>query len=226
VLSFVIAALCLSATAPAPQAAPATEQFGPATTEKPGRGNGVTVLLVVSGIIIFAYAAMTATVGVWSKTVLDWGPRELSLAFAVTGGMSVLAQILVASRLRPYVEDVTVVWIAGLAMGAGFIALAALPGQIGTVAIMAVIGFSTAIAFTCVQYLILSHAPVRQVGKIAGVGQSVVGIARIFGPATGGLCLTYLGVSSPFFLGALLAVTAAAALLRFRQSIRMRFSTS
>ena len=81
------------------------------------------------------------------------------------------------------------------------------------------------VAITCVQYLILSHAPVRTIGKVAGFGQSVVGIARIFGPAAGGLCLTYLGISSPFFLGAGLAGAAVIALLRFRQTIRMRYST-
>ena len=128
-------------------------------------------------------------------------------------------------RLRPFAEDVTLVWLAGLGMGVGFVALAALPDQIGTVAIMAWIGFCTAIAFTCVQYLMLSRAPAPMVGKVAGLGQSIVGIARIVGPAAGGLCLTYLGISSPFFLGAGLAATAVIALLRFRQTIRMRFST-
>lgn len=227
VLSFAVAALVLAPNAPAPKAAvgSADEAYGRKTRERPSRDHGISVLLVVSGIIIFAYAAMTATVGVWSKAALGWGPRELSLAFAVTGGTSVLAQVIVASRLRAYVEDVTVVWLAGLGMGVGLVALATLPDQVGTVAIMALIGFSTAVAITCVQYLILSHAPVRTIGKVAGFGQSVVGIARIFGPAAGGLCLTYLGISSPFFLGAGLAGAAVIALLRFRQTIRMRYST-
>ena len=173
-----------------------------------GLGSSCGLMLAAIATFALAYAIVDGTLGVWSNAVLRWRADDLALAFLVTGAAAGLTQaFLVAPACRRFGER-AVTCGSAVAMLAGLLLLAGLPGSANAMLAMALLGAGVATGSSCLTSLISQAAPEGAQGSLMGLTQSSLSLARILGPLWGGFALQNLGLSWPFATAAVLVLVA------------------
>jgi DHA1 family tetracycline resistance protein-like MFS transporter len=168
----------------------------------------VSRALIVTLLLTSAFAAAESTFGLWAQHRFGWGPRQLSLCFAIVAITAALAQGFVTGRLtRRYGEAIMLA--SGLAIIA--LTLAAQPfgqGVTRTVVLLALTVFGQALALPNITALISRATPADRQGSVLGLNMSLGALARAAGPAAGGALFSIVGVNAPLFAAALLLAPA------------------
>lgn len=166
--------------------------------------------LLASTLVSFsAFSAMQSTQGLWAEARFGWGPHELGLFSAFSGGIMAVCQMFLVGRWVRRAGEVNTM-TAGLLMTAtAFVIMAFTPG-----AGLAILGIAiVSVGFPSVQpsatALISRTTSLDRQGAVMGVNAAAGAMARIAGPVAGGLLFSEIGAYAPFLFASLGLVPAA-----------------
>lgn len=157
----------------------------------------------------FAGSAMWSVLGLWGDAVFDWGAREFGLWMACTGIAAATSQGLLAGMLvRRVGAGATIA--GGLTFSAACVlAMAAAPWDwlAGSLLIASVVGH--AVWQPATTSLVSRSAPADRQGAILGAGSASGSLARVAGPAMGGVIFSTIGPAAPIVFSGLFMLPAA-----------------
>lgn len=149
-----------------------------------------------------AIAAMESTLGLLTLEKFGWGLSEISLGFVYIGVVATLNQGFLVRRLLPRLGERATLKL-GLALTGVGLALIGFSNSLPVLAVAITI-FSLGYGFINPSILgsisLLTDSASQ--GKALGATQGTASLGRIFGPLLGGWSFGYLGISSPYLLGA------------------------
>ncbi len=166
-------------------------------------------LLVLWGIVPFAFSGYTVILPLHAGTAFGWRERELGYFFAVVGFTAALVQGYVFGKLvRRFGERALVqVGTVGMAVSIGVVPW--LATSAGLYAWTIGLAFSNSIAAPALTGLVSIYAGPAEQGSILGAAQSISALGRMTGPATfgavydaAGAPAAFLGVSGAMLAGA------------------------
>ncbi|MBV8977599.1 MAG: MFS transporter [Alphaproteobacteria bacterium] len=177
---------------------------------------------VIARLMLVMFLAGSAFMGIefvfslWSAARFGWTTREVGLAFAVTGVVAVICQLLVTGRVSRRFGEANVLAL-GMALTTAAISLLPFAHGAWVVALLAFSAFGQSIAGPNISALISRHAAAEHQGQYLGLNNAAGALARLTGPFMAGLAFANVGVNAPFFLAGLLV---APAILLARQARR------
>ena len=166
------------------------------------------LLLVVYFIVIAGFSSFEATFALFSERRFGFNASTIGYIFAFVGVVLAVVQGLVVGRAVRLVGENRVMPLAILviALGLSLVPLAgsvpALVAACGTLAVG--MGFNSPSMVSLISRL----SDRNDQGGILGVSQSLASLARIVGPAWGGLVFDRFGIVFPFISGAALMMVA------------------
>ncbi len=165
-------------------------------------------VVMISFIVVIGFAGIEATYGLWTEARFGWGPREIGIAFMVTGLMGAVFQGWLCGRLaRIYGEARTLT--AGLVfMLIGLVVQGAAPTWQVSVVGFAFVCLGQSICFPNISALISRASPPDRQGEMLGLNMSGMALARIVGPVMAGQMFSLVAVGAPFAVSALLILPA------------------
>jgi len=159
-------------------------------------------------ISTFAFANMEATLVLLTEHKFGFNAAQNGWLFTFIGFIMVLTQGGLIGRLsKKYGESRLI--SAGCVIVALGLFLTPLT-QMTTVLYLAcaLLAIGSGITTPSNQSMISKLSPAEEVGGVMGVGQSLSTLGRILGPVVGGAAFQYLGMSSPYVIGAAFMLTA------------------
>lgn len=175
---------------------------------------GRVILLMF--LATFVFAALESTFAMWSRRAYGWGPEQNGYLFAFVGVLSAIIQGgLVGRMARRFGEPSLVVQgAASLAIGVCLIPFATqLPVLL---AAMVVAGYGFSIMTPSLNSLVSLQTNEEEQGGALGISRSASTLARVAGPAWGGMLFSVLGRDWPYFGGAIVMVVVVLLALRLR----------
>jgi MFS family permease len=148
----------------------------------------------------WTFALLTLERVGWSEAA--GGARLNGYVFGLVGVIAAITQGALMGRLTRRFGERTLVR-AGLAiLVVGFVGLAAVNSVALLVAASAAIALGNSLCTPALSALVSRATPADLQGSVLGVLQSLGALARVFGPACGGLLFDHLGSPWPFLVGA------------------------
>lgn len=166
------------------------------------------VLLFITLAMITAQALMEQVFALWSKGLLDWGPREVGLTFGAVGLIAAGLQGGATGRLtarfgeRPLLAAGLCLFIVGL----GGLTMASSSAM--AIASLAVLAVGSGLAGPALQTLVSFQAEPESRGAVQGLQQSASALGRVLGPLAAGPAFDTIGHTAPFMIGAGLVLIA------------------
>jgi DHA1 family tetracycline resistance protein-like MFS transporter len=167
-------------------------------------------LLAIFFLTILAFAGMESTFALWAMAQFGWGPAQTGYLFTYVGLLSAVMQGGLIGRLtaRFGEERLLVAGLASIAAGLLILPLARdLP-----VLLVATAGLALGMGAMqpSLNSLISRRAGAEEQGEVMGVAQSIASLSRVLGPLFAGALFAGLGRDSPFLVGMVLVIAAAA----------------
>ena len=147
----------------------------------------IPLILALQFVATFAFAAFESTLSLLTQRQWGYDERHNGYIFTFIGLVLVVAQGGVVRRYMPKVGELTFVVAGSLLMAVGLagVAWAGGLGVLLTSLAVAVLGF--AMVSPSLASLLSRRTPQETQGEVLGVGQSMLSLARIFGPIAGNL---------------------------------------
>ncbi len=171
----------------------------------------LTISLLIFFLSTFAFANMEATIVLLTRQKFNFSPFENSIMFTYIGLLIVFVQGGMIHRLakkygeKHLIAAGTILVFFGLAL----IPFAPLfPNLILLATALALLAFGSGINNPSNQSLLSKLAPQENMGGVLGVGQSISTLGRILGPIIGGATFQYIGMDSPYVIGAVVMMVA------------------
>lgn len=198
---------------PAKRSAAATERFSikPAFYFLTVSNPRLRTSLLIFFLSTFAFANMEATIVLLTRQKFNFGPFENSIMFTYIGFLIVLVQGGLIHRLARKYGEKRLIAGGTILVFFGLILIPFLPlshNLLWLALALALLAFGSGINNPCNQSLLSKLAPQEKVGGVLGVGQSISTLGRILGPAAGGAAFQYLGMDSPYLIGAVVMMVA------------------
>jgi DHA1 family tetracycline resistance protein-like MFS transporter len=183
-----------------------------ATTQAPRRWQtlrlafGTPLLARLLSLLFLAtlvFAGMETTFAMWSWRQFGWGPEQNGYVFAVVGAVSAIVQGGLVGRLARRFGEIRLVIAGAALLASGMLAIPFASGllSLAPAMIAAALGFS--LLTPGLNSLVSLQAAGGMQGSLMGVSRSATTLARVLGPALGGLLFHELGRSAPFVAGAI-----------------------
>ena len=172
-------------------------------------GRGTTpqlrALYLTSFLVTTAFAAVEATLSLWTDRRWHFSPAEVAFFFAYLGIVAVGAQGGLVGRLvKRYGERHTA--LIGLAMlGVSLVCIPLAPTRVLLAVAGAFFALGQGAVIPSVSSLISRQGGPTEQGRLLGASQSLSALGRVIGPAWGGLAFSRLGIGIPALSGAALA---------------------
>ncbi|HWA89705.1 MAG TPA: MFS transporter [Rhizomicrobium sp.] len=177
---------------------------------------------VIARLMAVMFLAGSAFMGIefvfalWSQARFGWGTREVGLAFAVTGIVSTLAQVLITGPAsQRFGEARVLAW--GMVLTTFAIAAMPFSSGMGIIVLLCFSAFGQSIAGPNISALISRNADAQNQGQYLGLNNAVGALARLVGPFFAGIAFSGVGVDAPFYLAGLLVLPAIFLALRARR---------
>jgi multidrug resistance protein len=168
------------------------------------------LVLLFSFLVMMAFSAFEAMFALFAAARFGYGATTIGYLFAWVGIVLAVVQGLLVGRVVPRVGEHRLVPAAILLMAlalAGHALAPNVPILMTAMALLAVgMGFNSPATLSMVSRL----ADPADQGTTLGVSQSLASLARIVGPAWGGLAFDRFGSTVPFLLSAALMLVACA----------------
>jgi MFS family permease len=161
-----------------------------------------------TAIAFFAFSMVSASIGLWGEHRFNWTALDVGVVFGVIGGAGAIGQTLWYRTYAKRFSELTNI-SGSLLLGALGLVLAAVSAGpvLGTAAICAaIIGHMSSQPATVA--LISKLTPPDHQGAVLGANMALGAMARMGGPLTAGVLMTYLGFSVPFAVAALVLLPA------------------
>jgi predicted MFS family arabinose efflux permease len=166
------------------------------------------LLLAVYFLVIAGFSSFEATFALFSERRFGFTASTIGYVFAFVGVVLALVQGLIVGRAARWMGENRLVPFAILVIALG-LALVPLAGSVamlvaacGTLAVG--MGFNSPSLVSLISRL----SDRNDQGSVLGISQSLASLARIVGPAWGGLIYDRVGIVFPFVSGAALMVIA------------------
>jgi DHA1 family tetracycline resistance protein-like MFS transporter len=217
-LAFVGALIFLKESLP-PERRGSIRQVGrlAAIADKLGRPD-LRGLILLSFLVILAFAGMEVTFAMWAFRQFHWGPLQVGLVFTFVGVISATMQGGLVGRLANRYGEARLLTTGLAAILLGLLILPAAAGVPLLLASTGLLAVGMGLTQPSLNSLISRRARPDEQGEVLGVNQSVGSFARIVGPWLAGLLFEAglrseetvgaLGKGAPFFAGAALMAVA------------------
>jgi multidrug resistance protein len=179
-------------------------------------------IILVTVVYMAAFSGMEATFGLWAQQRFAWGPKEVGLAFTVTGVVSAVCQGLITGRLARLFGEARVLAFGMGLFGVTLLLQAVLDEAALVPVIMAVGMFGMALAMPNISALISRSSAPDEQGALLGLNMAAGSLARMTGPLVAGVTFQHLGPNAPFLTGAVLIIPAVFLALDAGRAFRRR----
>lgn len=173
-------------------------------------------ILIPAFLFFLAAAIMQGNISVFLTGALRFGPLGIGLVLFLVGMLDILSQGILASRLIPGLGEIRVAR-AGLFLNIiGFVALACvalMPAIPLLIAAIVLFTLGDGLFQPSASAFVANSAPPDTQGRIQGANQGQQSIARMTGPLLAA-ALTSLGMSAPYWAGAIIVTAALIATMR------------
>ena len=171
----------------------------------------LTVSLLIFFLSTFAFANMEATIVLLTRQEFNFSPLQNSIMFTYIGVLIVFVQGGMIHRLAKKFGEKHLIAYGTVLV---FLGLALIPGSpyfhnlVILAVALALLAFGSGINNPSNQSLLSKLAPQEGVGGVLGVGQSISTLGRILDPIVGGASFQYMGINSPYMIGAAVMMVA------------------
>ena len=169
--------------------------------------------LAASLLLTAAFAVIHVTLPLFGRDVLGDSTAEMGLLFAYMGVVSAVVQGWLVGRLAPRMGEKPLAWAGGLLLAAGLALVPVASTHLALYATLGALSAGSALATPSVYAVVSRRSSAGQQGAALGLTQTAATLGRIVGPTTAGTLIGALGVSAPFWAGALLALLGTVAAL-------------
>jgi MFS transporter, DHA1 family, tetracycline resistance protein len=170
-------------------------------------------LYAVSFLVTLAFAAMEATLSLWADRRWALTPTGIAFFFAYLGVVAALAQGVVVGRLVRRVGERRAALLGLVLLAAGLAAVPLAPSLPLLGVALALFALGQGAAMPSVASLISRSGGAEDQGRLLGTSQSVSALARVVGPAMGGVVFAHVGIGAPYLVGAVVVLGALAVLV-------------
>jgi len=168
-------------------------------------------LLVLWGMIPFAFAGYTVLLPLHAEAVFGWQERDLGYFFAVVGLTAAVVQGYIFGKLVHRFGERALVRVGTVGMAISIAVVPILGAPAALYAWTIVLAFSNSITAPAVTGLVSVYAGAAEQGAILGAAQSVSALGRLSGPAVFGVVFDMTSAGPAFAAAG--GVMAAAALV-------------
>ncbi len=165
-------------------------------------------LILLSFLVIFAFAAMEVTFAMWARRQFAWGPLQVGYVFTFVGVISATMQGGLVGRLVKRHGEARLLTTGLAAILLGLLILPAATGVTLLLAATGLLAVGLGLTQPSLNSLISRRARSDEQGEVLGVNQSVGSFARIVGPWLAGILFEVFGRAAPFLAGAALMAVA------------------
>jgi MFS family permease len=182
---------------------------------------GVPAAVLVQFIVILSFSGLEQTFRLFTEDEFRFGTKETGYVLGVVGVVLILVQGALIRPLARVAGERSLVRAGVLIESFGFLVVVMSPVAFGgsramLVAGMAVIALGSGLVNPSLSALVSRLGTSDGQGGVLGVLQSAGALARVFGPASGGMLYQVLGPRAPYAAGVLGMLLAACASLRLR----------
>lgn len=180
-------------------------------------------ILILGFLLNFGLAQMESTSALFFEGKFGTDETELGVIYMVMGVVSFFTQVLLVGKAIRILGEQKLIRLSLFGVATAFVIFPLHTNLYITVAVISVMGFSSAFLRPALNTLISNRTPVSEQGVTMGVANSYYSLGRMFGPITGGIIFDHIGLSMPFFFAALITfVTFLLASFFFRQETKMQ----
>jgi len=184
--------------------------------------SGVPVALLVHFVVILSFSGLEQTFRLFTADAFDLGAKETGYILGVVGVTLILVQGALLRPLARVASERALIRVGVLIEAAGFVGVAMSPVIFGgsralLVTAMAVIALGSGLVNPSLSALVSRLGASDGQGSVLGVLQSAGALARVFGPAAGGLLYQSFGPRAPYAAAAVGMLLAALASIGLRR---------
>lgn len=165
---------------------------------------GLCVLLTF--VLTSAFGMMESTFTLFAEHVRGLSAAHVGRMFGVAGVVMIVVQGGHIGRLVRRFGEATLVPVGLVLLAVGLALLPLAPPTFPMVAVFTLLAIGQGIANPSLQALISQGTHADEQGFVLGTNQSLSALARVVGPAAGGLLYAGVGPSAPFWAGAVVVV--------------------
>ena len=170
-------------------------------------------LAVVAFVATVAFSAFEATFSLFGKERFALREGSTSAVFVCIGLLLVAVQVGLVRRVAPRYGGLRTLRAGLVANAAGLLLMAAATEWIVLVPALVLLVVGQGLTSPSLAAVAAGRARADRRGAVLGIQQSVGGLARVVGPAVGGLLFQHAGVPWPYLVGAGLLAAAGVLLL-------------
>jgi len=184
---------------------------------KIARDPAVLHVLGVYFLFSAAWAVLQPTLSLFGAARFGFAEMQVGYLFAFLGLVSALVQGGLVRRLVPIYGEARLVQLSGVPAVAGLFTIGVATNPTTLLIGLGVLAVGYGIAVPSALGILSRRASARQQGGTLGLGQSAGSMARMLGPLAAGITFDRLGISAPYFMGAIIAGFAVILALRLTQ---------
>ena len=160
------------------------------------------VPLAIFFISTFSFSLMEATLVLLTERQFSFSAAQNGWMFAYIGLVMVFVQGGMIGRLSKRFGEQKLIAAGTALVAAGLLLTPATTTPAVLYGALALLAIGSGINNPSNQSILSKLAPRDKVGGVLGVGQSLSTLGRILGPLAGGASFQYVGVASPYLIGA------------------------
>lgn len=165
-------------------------------------------IMLLTFMVGVAFTGIESVFGLWAQHRYGWRPRDVGLAFGLSGAASAATNFFVTGALSRRFGEAPML---ALGMIGTVIAVAVQPftdGGVSTYAVMIVSSMASSVAFPNASAMMSRAVDEHNQGQVMGLNNATGAFARVAGPLAASLAFASLSVNAPFFMAALIIAPA------------------
>jgi predicted MFS family arabinose efflux permease len=159
-------------------------------------------------VVIAAFSSFEATFALFSERRFGFGVSSIGYLFAFVGVVLVLVQGVLVGPVALLIGERRLVPLAILTIAIGLVSVPLAPSPVALAAALGVMAVGMGLNSPSLISLISRLAGPDEQGAVLGVSQSLASLARVVGPAWGGLLFDRAGITAPFISAAIVMLLA------------------
>ena len=163
-------------------------------------------LMIVAALTSFGMAQIESTAALFARERFQAGAAEMGAAFMMMGVLGVFAQFVLVRRGIAWLGERRAIQVSLVGVGASFCVVGMAENYTAVIAVIFLLGVSTAFLRPAINSLVSRSASPGEQGLALGVVNSFYSLGMVFGPITGGLIFDRLGIAWPFFSAGLVHI--------------------
>lgn len=165
-------------------------------------------LVLLTFAVGFAFTGIESTFGLWTHQRFNWIPRDVGLAFGVSGVASAITNAWISGGLSRRFGEANMLAVG---MAGTCIAMLIQPfthGAWDTYAALAFSAMCSSVAFPNAGAMMSQATDEDHQGQVMGLNNAAGAISRILGPQAAGFMFAFVSLQGPFFLAAAIVAPA------------------